>query len=63
MVIIIITASQSGKWTNKEFVESNSVIGVFIDETTNERHETNYFSIHYGKKGTHIVPRKRRKKI
>lgn len=58
-----IKLAQSEKWTNKEFVESDSAIGVFIDKVTNERHETNYFSIHYGKKGTHIVPRRRRKKI
>lgn len=52
----------SGKWTNKEFIELENNIGVVVDEKTKEETLTNYFSIHYSKKGTHIVPRKRRDK-
>ena len=35
-------------------------IGVVIDPESGNPTNTNCFSIHYGNKGTHIVPRKRR---
>lgn len=43
------------KWTNKEFIEASVNIG----ETYNADKKsvpTNRFAIHYGKKGTHVVP-------
>lgn len=48
-----------GKWTNKEFIIVDEDIGYVFNPETNEFEATNRFSIHYGKKGTHIVPRKR----
>lgn len=45
-------------WTKKEFIMSNKVIGYDVDPVTGEITPTRYFSIHYSKNGTHIVPRK-----
>ena len=53
-----IKRDAKGQWTNKEFVTANKKIGVVIDPETGEEIETSRFSIHYSKKGTHIVPRK-----
>ena len=53
--------NRNGNWINKEFITLDENMGVDIDpETGNETH-TNRFSIHYGKRGTHIVPAERRK--
>lgn len=46
------------KWTKKEFVIADQYIGVVVDAVTGEEIKTKRFSIHYSKKGTHIVPRK-----
>lgn len=48
-------------WTNKEFVRADKPIGVCVDSDTGEEAEMSRFSIHYGKKGTHIVPAKEKK--
>ena len=48
-----------GRWTRKEFVTLDKPVGVDIDLETGTPQETNRFTIHYGKKGTHIVPAKR----
>ena len=45
-------------WIKKEFIMSNKVIGYDVDPVTGEITPTRYFSIHYSKNGTHIVPRK-----
>lgn len=45
-------------WTNKESCKADHVIGVVVDQTTGEETETRSFFIHYGKRGTHIVPKK-----
>jgi putative phage minor capsid protein len=45
-------------WTKKEFIMSNKVMGYDVDPVTGEITPTRYFSIHYSKNGTHIVPRK-----
>ncbi|MBS4534987.1 capsid protein [Clostridium sp. D2Q-14] len=49
------------EWTKKEFITSKENIGVNVDLDTGEEALTNYFSISYSKKGTHIVPRKPKK--
>ena len=54
--------SDSGVWQHKELIQSNDVIGVAIDPLTGEETETRCFTIHYGKNGTHIVPRKEQKR-
>ena len=53
-----IKLSASMEWTHKEFIIADEPIGVWIDNTTGKEYETRRFSIHYGKKGTHIVPAK-----
>ena len=45
-------------WNKKEFVLGEDIIGFVVDKSTREVTPTRYFSIHYSKKGTHIVPRK-----
>lgn len=51
--------TSQGKWTNKEFVIIDKDMGYVYNANKNIFELTNRFSIHYGKKGTHIVPRKR----
>ncbi|WP_418920497.1 polymorphic toxin type 50 domain-containing protein [Anaerotignum faecicola] len=55
-----IKLSAKGEWTNKEFVVADHEIGVVIDPKTKDGVSTKRFAIHYGKKGTHIVPAKER---
>nr|WP_308565202.1 phage minor capsid protein [uncultured Peptostreptococcus sp.] len=50
--------SPSKNWNKKEFVLGEDIIGFVVDESTGEVTPTRYFSIHYSKKGTHVVPRK-----
>lgn len=45
-------------WGRKEFIMSDKVIGYDVNILTGEITPTRYFSIHYSKRGTHIVPRK-----
>ena len=52
--------TSKGDWSKKEFVETQNDIGVHVNQNTKEQAPTNRFSIHYGKRGTHIVPAKRR---
>lgn len=47
-----------GRWVNKEIVTTSSPIGICVDLESREEMETNRFTIHYSKKGTHIVPAK-----
>lgn len=47
-----------GRWVNKEFVNASDPIGVYVDAQTKEETPTSRFSIHYGAKGTHVVPAK-----
>ena len=46
------------RWTRKEFVVAERTIGVVVDPKSGNEIKTKRFSIHYSKKGTHIVPRK-----
>lgn len=45
-------------WGKKEFIMSNKVVGYDVDPVTGGMTPTRYFSIHYSKRGTHVVPRK-----
>lgn len=47
----------TGEWLKKEFCEHISPVGYVVDLVTKEKRLTKRFSIHYSKKGTHIVPR------
>lgn len=49
---------RNDKWTNKEFITSDKVIGYIVDPVTGVEMPTSRFSIHYSKNGVHIVPRK-----
>ena len=44
----------SGKWTNKELVNADKIIGVAV--SGNVEKKTSQFKIHYSNKGVHIVP-------
>lgn len=57
-----IRLTRENKWANKEFVEVEEDIGICYDIKTGEPIQTNRFAIHYGKKGTHVVPVKRSNK-
>lgn len=46
------------KWTHKEFITLDHVIGVVVDPETGKKTETRRCAIHYSNKGTHIVPAK-----
>ncbi len=50
--------SRNGEWAHKEVVMQPTVIGVNVDNATGIETETRRFTIHYGKKGTHVVPAK-----
>lgn len=55
---IIFTAV--GKWNSKEIITTSNDIGVEVNPNTKAGTSTNRFTIHYGKKGTHIVPTRRK---
>lgn len=55
-----IRLRDNGEWIGKEFITVDGDIGVHINKTADTKTATNRFSIHYGKKGTHIVPAERR---
>lgn len=44
------------RWSHKEIIVSDEIIGISVDPVTGEGKETNKFVIHYSKKGVHIVP-------
>ena len=44
------------EWTHKEFITLDAPVGVAIIQDTGERVETKRIAIHYGKRGTHVVP-------
>ena len=55
-----IRFADNGEWIKKEFISLDHDIGVRINQKTGEETLTNAFAIHYGNKGTHIIPSKRR---
>lgn len=44
------------RWSHKEIITADKIIGVAVDPLTGEKKETRKFVIHYSKKGVHIVP-------
>lgn len=54
--------NRKGEWSKKEVVSSDRIIGINVVPDTGEETETQRFVIHYGKKGTHVVPTKELKK-
>lgn len=48
--------TKDGKWSKKEIVTLEKDIGITFDANTGIPKKTNRFAIHYGKKGTHVVP-------
>lgn len=52
--------ARTGEWANREVVTADHDIGVSIDPDTGVEQITNRFTIHYGKKGTHVVPTRRK---
>lgn len=52
------TFNRKGEWNQKEVVSADHIIGVNVELDTGAESETSRFVIHYGKKGTHIVPTK-----
>ena len=55
-----IRFNQADEWINKEFIVLDRLIGRYSNKITGEDHDTNVFSIHYSKRGAHIVPARRR---
>ncbi len=55
-----IKLTSAGEWSKKELLTAEEDIGVSINPALNTMMRTNRFAIHYGKKGTHIVPMERR---
>lgn len=51
-----IKLKRNGSWDNKELINSTSVIGIHVNQSTGVETPTKAFNIHYGKTGTHIVP-------
>lgn len=51
-----IEFDRKGQFKNKELITLDRSIGININNETNKETPTNKFYIHYGKKGTHIVP-------
>lgn len=54
--------SQIGNWKQKEVITANTDVGVVVNPKKGTEQTTNRFTIHYGKKGTHVVPVKRSNK-
>ena len=53
----ILERTNDGVWQSKEVVTMHpDVIGVVVDNRNGAEAETTVFKIHYGKRGTHIVP-------
>lgn len=55
-----IKMTEDGVWTKKEFVEANFDVGLSYNRDKQQMQPTNRFAIHYGKRGTHIVPVERK---
>lgn len=53
----ILLKSKDGRWNQKERITiHSSPVGVSVNEHTGDETATTVFTIHYSKKGTHIVP-------
>lgn len=51
-----ITRDAKGKWNNKEVITADREIGFFVDLVTGKEVPTNRATLHYAKKGVHVVP-------
>ncbi|WP_096635829.1 polymorphic toxin type 50 domain-containing protein [Clostridium cochlearium] len=56
----IIRLNQNNEWDNKEIVTVDKEIGINVNSMTNEESKTNRCKIHYSKRGTHIVPTRKK---
>jgi len=54
--------SREGDWNGREVVDVDHDFGVYVDLETGEEISTNRGTIHYGKRGTHIVPARKEPK-
>lgn len=52
---------RKGNWTHKEFVTADHLVGESVNPETGIATPTHRFAIHYGKRGTHVVPMEERK--
>ena len=48
--------SRKGEWNGREVVQIDHIFGRFVDMETGEEIPTDRGTIHYGKRGAHIVP-------
>ena len=48
--------TKGGSVANVEYVTTSSIVGAYYDSPSGTWHETKRIAIHYGKRGTHIVP-------
>lgn len=55
-----IKRDSKGHWNNKEVITADKPIGIYKNSITGEESETNRATIHYSKKGVHIVPAPRK---
>lgn len=53
-----VVLTRKGEWANKEVIVTDNVVGMVVDLETKNATSTKKFVIHYGKRGTHIVPAK-----
>ena len=61
----VVPVNEITSHDHQDFYDKNPMmrlIGVNVDPDTGEEIETKRYVIHYGKKGTHIVPTKELKK-
>lgn len=54
--------TRNGEWAHKEYVCADHPVGAVVEPETEEETETRAFMIHYGKRGTHVVPAKEGRK-
>lgn len=57
-----IVLTRSGEWSHKEVITATDNLGVVLFPDTKSEEITNRATIHYSKKGTHLVPTRREKK-
>ena len=55
-----IKRDSKGRWNNKEVITADKNIGHCVDVRTGAEVVTNRATIHYSKKGVHIVPAPRK---
>lgn len=53
----ILPRSRDGEWSHQEWITIHpEEIGIVVNDRTGVEVATTTFKIHYGQKGTHIVP-------